>query len=281
MNPLTENSGANSGPCDVQVRRLEENLRHFERQDAWLLRTAITIIVLLSLGVASFVLPFFSPAGEHPVRFHFLSGVLFLVATVVILSLYALYQQRIVRRMRGQVAVDLETLTSLQSQAALYHELAMVDSLTGLYNRRFAANRLDAEVARSHRHGYPLTVLLLDLDNFKQINDRCGHIAGDAVLKAFAQRLQALIRTSDLAVRMGGDEFLVLLPECKASELEDIVLRLRGLTVPFGQQPIRVTFSAGSAGYENGETGRQLLGRADAALYSDKRSRRISLSAPD
>jgi len=80
---------------------------------------------------------------------------------------------------------------------------------------------------------------------------------------------------------MGGDEFLVLLPECKASELDDIVSRLRGLTMPIGQQSIHVTFSAGAAGYENGETGRQLLERADAALYSDKRSRKISLSAPD
>jgi diguanylate cyclase (GGDEF)-like protein len=281
MDLLTENSGANSDPRDIQLRRLEENLRQFERQDAWLLRTAIAIIVLLTLAIVFFSLPFFLRAGGHPVTFHFLSAVLFLAIAVVIFSLYAIYQQRVVRRMRGQLAADLETVASLQSQAALYHELAMLDSLTGLYNRRFGENRLDAEVARSYRHGYPLTVLLLDLDNFKQINDLCGHIAGDAVLKAFAGRLQTLIRTSDLAVRMGGDEFLVLLPECKTSELEDIVSRLRGLTMPIGQQPSHVTFSAGSAGYEHGETGRQLLERADAALYSDKRSRKISPSAPD
>jgi diguanylate cyclase (GGDEF)-like protein len=281
MNHLTENSGASSDLRDVKLRRLEENLRQFERQDARLLRTAIAIIVLLTLGMASFALPLFFRAGGHALPFHFPSAVLFLVIAVIIFSLHAFYQQRVVRRMCGQIAADLDTLANLQSQAALYHELAMLDPLTGLYNRRFAQHRLDAEVARSHRHGYPLTVLLLDLDNFKQINDRCGHSAGDAVLKAFAQRLQALIRTSDLAVRMGGDEFLVLLPECEASELEDIVSRLRGLTVPIGQQPIHVTFSAGSAGYENGETGRHLLERADAVLYSDKRSRKLSLSAPD
>ncbi len=266
---------------DTQLHRLETSLRQFERQDSWLLGTAIAIILLLTLGIVSFALPLLLRAGQRTVPFHFVPALQLLVAMVVVFSLYALYQRRVVRRMRLQVALDLETFGRLQSQAARYHELAMLDPLTGLYNRRFAEHRLEAEVARSHRHGYPLTLLLLDLDSFKEINDRFGHPAGDVVLKNFAQRIQCLIRTSDLAVRMGGDEFLVLLPEFKASELEEIVSRMRGLTVPLGGETVPVTFSAGSAGYQAGETARQLFDRADAALYADKRAHKLALAGPE
>src|SRR5437660_11446605 len=94
------------------------------------------------------------------------------------------------------------------------------DSLTGLYNRRFAEQRLAAEVARSERRGHPLTVLTLDLNNFKEINDTYGHPAGDQVLQEFATRLNKVIRGSDLAVRLGGDEVWVVVPECTLRELK-------------------------------------------------------------
>ncbi len=100
-------------------------------------------------------------------------------------------------------------------RAKEFLKLAMLDPLTGLHNRRFAQERLVAEMARSGRHGHPLTVLMIDLDGFKQINDRYGHWGGDLVLKEFAQRLCRAIRGSDLAIRLGGDEFVVLLPECQ------------------------------------------------------------------
>src|SRR5207237_4051929 len=101
----------------------------------------------------------------------------------------------------------------------IVRNLAMIDPLTGLYNRRYAEQRLSAEVARSARRGHPLTILSLDLNNFKEINDTYGHPAGDLVLQEFAAHLNKVIRGSDLAVRLGGDEFLVLLPDCTAEEL--------------------------------------------------------------
>jgi diguanylate cyclase (GGDEF)-like protein len=179
-----------------------------------------------------------------------------------------------IKRLRRQLSEQLDAMGRLQSRAEEFHKQATVDALTGLYNRRFGEQRLAAEAARSRRHGHPLTVVALDLNNFKQINDRYGHPAGDLVLKEFAVRLNSAIRVSDLAVRMGGDEFLVLLPECPAEQVQAMLSRLSPLEVDYRGQKIDVSCSAGWVGYERGETAEQFLERADQTLYADKRARK-------
>src|SRR5438045_8264151 len=161
-----------------------------------------------------------------------------LIALVVIFNIYTISQQILIKRLRRQLAEK-------QGHSELLRNLAMVDPLTGLYNRRFAEQRLAAEVARSERKGHPLTVLTLDLNNFKQINDTHGHAAGDQVLQEFAIQLTKVIRGSDLAARLGGDASLVLLPECTMEQLEIVVGRLSVLEVAWQGQQIPVTFSAG------------------------------------
>jgi diguanylate cyclase (GGDEF)-like protein len=148
----------------------------------------------------------------------------------------------------------------------------MFDSLTGLANRRLAEGRLASEAARSERYGHALTVISFDLDKFKQINDTYGHPAGDQVLKEFAQRLFHVIRKSDLAARMGGDEFLVLLPEFTANHVQILLDRLRPMETEYAGSKIPICFSAGWVGYEKGETTEQFLERADRILYAAKRS---------
>src|SRR5262249_12564145 len=196
--------------------------------------------------------------------------ILGLIALVAVLGIYVVYQQSVVARLRRQLAEK-------QSHSDLLRNLAMVDPLTGLYNRRFAEHRLVAEVARSERTGHPLTVLTLDLNNFKEINDTYGHPAGDEVLQAFAGRLNSVIRGSDLAVRLGGDEFLVVLPECKVDQLKLVLSRLSSLEIMWDGVRIPVTFSAGSQQYEPGETPEEMLARADKALYESKRARKAAL----
>src|SRR5258708_13846727 len=122
--------------------------------------------------------------------------------------------------------------------------MARVDPLPGLYNRRVAEERLASEASRSQRYGHPLAVVSFDLDKFKEINDTYGHLAGDQVLKEFAGRLGQAIRMSDFAARMGGDEFLVLLPECSTNQVEPFLPSLRhmeadccGLLVPIPSSP--------------------------------------------
>jgi diguanylate cyclase (GGDEF)-like protein len=148
----------------------------------------------------------------------------------------------------------------------------MLDPLTGLYNRRLAEQRLAAEVSRSERKGHPLTVMTMDLNNFKHINDTYGHAAGDQVLRKFALHLNKVIRGSDLAVRLGGDEFLVLLPECSLEQVQTILGRLGSIEVEWQGQQIPVTFSAGWKQYSLGDRADQLLELADQALYERKRA---------
>jgi diguanylate cyclase (GGDEF)-like protein len=110
------------------------------------------------------------------------------------------------------------------------------------------------------------------LNNFKHINDTYGHPAGDLVLKEFAARLNNVIRGADLAVRLGGDEFLVLLPECTLHQLELVLGRLSSLEVDWQSQKIPITFSAGWKQYELGERPEEMLARADEVLYDRKRA---------
>jgi diguanylate cyclase (GGDEF)-like protein len=152
------------------------------------------------------------------------------------------------------------------------YQLAIIDPLTNLYNRRCGEQRLTEEITRSHRHSTPLTVLLLDINNLKRVNDTLGHPAGDELIKHFAHRLQRAIRGSDVAVRLGGDEFLVLLPECKLNEVHNVLDRLSGMKIELGKQTIPITFASGWTDYVPGELPEDLLKRADAALYVDKRS---------
>ena len=154
------------------------------------------------------------------------------------------------------------------------YKLALLDPLTGPHNRRSGEQRLAEEISRCQRHGCPLTVLLLDLDNLKCVNDRLGHAAGDELLKYFAGRLPKANRGSDLAIRFSADKFLALLPECELDEVRHVLGRLSGLKMICGGQTIALTFFAGWANYIPGESAEEILKRADDALYLNKRARK-------
>src|SRR3989440_11786905 len=254
--------------------KLDHTLTQPESQNWWLLGHSIFLVALLTLVVIPFSIPSFARKVEIDLRIKATDIVLGLVILVVLFDLFAAYQQFLIRRLRRQLAEK-------QGHSDLLRNLAMVDPLTGLYNRRFAEQRLAAEVARSERKGHPLTVLTVDLNNFKQINDTYGHPAGDQVLLEFAARLNHVIRGSDLAVRLGGDEFLVLLPECTLEQLQLVLGRLGSLEVNWQGQKIPVSFSAGWKEYEMGDRPEELLACADQALYARKRASRETPSSAE
>ncbi|WP_344319090.1 sensor domain-containing diguanylate cyclase, partial [Actinocatenispora thailandica] len=186
---------------------------------------------------------------------------------------------------------DLGTLRTFAGQAAvavdnvLLHQeterLSLTDPLTELWNYRYLRVALANEVERATRFERRLSVLAMDLDRFKEVNDTYGHSAGDAVLVAFAQRIRAEIREIDLACRQGGEEFVVLLPETDRAGAvalaERICAAVRDLRVPIaapdGREPweIQVTVSVGIAVYpDHGGTGQEVLDAADDALYAAK-----------
>ena len=245
--------------------KLDRALSQPESPNWWLLGHSIFVVALLTLVVIPFSIPAIARRVEIDLGIKATEVVLGLVILVVLFDLYAAYQQFLIRRLRRQLAEK-------HWHSDLLRNLAMLDPLTGLYNRRFAEQRLAAEVSRSERKGHPLTVLTLDLNNFKVINDTYGHAAGDLVLQEFAAQLNKVIRGSDMAVRLGGDEFLVLLPECTMEQLELVIGRLGVLEVDWQGQKIPVTFSSGWKQYQPGERPDEMLARADEILYTRKRA---------
>jgi diguanylate cyclase (GGDEF)-like protein len=152
---------------------------------------------------------------------------------------------------------------------------ALVDGLTGLANRRAATDALHAEAARAERLETPLSLVLADLDEFKEVNDAYGHAVGDAVLRAFADVLRETVRESDVAGRWGGEEFLLLLPgadlEGAVQLAERVRVALAARDIP-GAPGLRVTASFGVAEYAGESNSEQLVVAADGALYRAKRS---------
>jgi diguanylate cyclase (GGDEF)-like protein len=149
-----------------------------------------------------------------------------------------------------------------------------LDSLTGLPNRKSFMTVLETYVARVHRdrHNGRLSIAVLDLDNFKRVNDNVGHIAGDAVLVTLAGHLRDTLRPDDVASRLGGDEFLLLLPESSATEATQRLERLASNLTENPRWPQGLTFSYGIAQLAHDqETAQELLARADNALWDNKR----------
>jgi two-component system cell cycle response regulator len=150
-------------------------------------------------------------------------------------------------------------------------ELALTDQLTGLSNRRVLDTRLPAEVDRAAETGAPLSVLLIDLDHFKTINDTHGHDVGDRVLEQFAKVLQDEVRAIDVACRQGGEEFAVVMPGADIDMARSAAERLRARVA--GEEfvkGLRITVSLGVSGFEAGDTAARMIKRADRALYAAK-----------
>lgn len=257
---------------ETRPEEIHKHLKHLDRRQWWLWSSTVAVLLLLTLGVASFAFPSILNYDQGEYSFYLNQAVRALVGMVLLFAVYLIYQQTMIHRLRTQLADQIQSLAKVESLASEVYKLAALDQLTGLYNRRSGEQRLAQEISRAHRHGRPLTVLLIDLDGLKQVNDSYGHAAGDMVLKAFAERVQRAIRGSDLAVRLGGDEFMVLLPECRVEEVRHVLARVEGLEVIYNNEKIPCRFSRGWTDYKSGESPQDLLKRADDKLYENKRA---------
>jgi diguanylate cyclase (GGDEF)-like protein len=172
-------------------------------------------------------------------------------------------------------AIAVETFHSIEVE--LLTELVARDALTNLYDYGYLWDRLEQELNRSRRHGGPLALVMLDIDEFKRYNDRFGHLWGDVALKEMAAVLQTLSRRSDVVARYGGDEFVLILPETTLEGAVAIGERIRAEVVEHRfrgklDQIVALTVSAGAATVDSETIGaRELVARADTALYAAKR----------
>jgi diguanylate cyclase (GGDEF)-like protein len=175
-------------------------------------------------------------------------------------------------RLEGQVREVRSLQTRLEEQA-------LRDSLTGLHNRRYLDDMLERELPRAQRYGYPVSIVLADLDHFKVLNDTYGHQAGDAFLRAVAAKLNEGVRAGDMVCRWGGEEFALVLPNMSLRDAqqraETWLSKVRDMRVRFGEFELKLTMSAGIAAYPgNGRAPAELLKAADDALYQAKRDGR-------
>jgi diguanylate cyclase (GGDEF)-like protein len=182
------------------------------------------------------------------------------------------------RDLDAELGPDLEEI-ALRAGPALdnafrYREarrLADIDALTGLHNRRYFHETLHREAIRARRYGRALSLLVLDVDDFKAINERVGHLGGDAVLAETAARVLGVLRQSDIACRVGGDEFAVIMPEAGIAHAEQLYQLVESSVSSRPVGPVtRVSVSAGVAELQDGDDGRTLFERGDAAMRRAK-----------
>jgi diguanylate cyclase (GGDEF)-like protein len=169
-----------------------------------------------------------------------------------------------------QVAIALDRARQFASEAR-------TDHLTGLANRRQFERVMEREVALAERHGRRLSLMMIDLDNLKRINDRQGHRAGDGALRLVAQQIQRVVRASDVCARVGGDEFAVAMPETEVDRAREVAVRLRRAVQHVGlsaKSPEAVEVSIGIAAWRPGQDWQTVYQEADNDLYEDKRRRK-------
>ena len=180
---------------------------------------------------------------------------------IVLFNVYTIRQEFVIKQLRAQ-------LSDKQAQFYGLRNLSMLDPLTGLYNRRFAEQRLAAEVARTQRMGHPLALVMLDLKNFSLINERLGREAGDQALREFGARMSSVIRGSDLAVRLDADRFMMILPECATEQLNRVLSRLSPFELHWKGHEVPLQFAATCKQYQIGESADEFIARLEGRITS-------------
>lgn len=180
-------------------------------------------------------------------------------------------------RLHSRMKVSSEDLKQLHKELEISQKEARTDSLTKLTNRRGLEKRLEIERIRARQNNAPFSVIMLDIDHFKVVNDTFGHLVGDSLLKGFADILSSLVRRNDLATRYGGEEFLVLLPETDvegayavSEKIRNILCKKEWTIKESGKRIGQIKASMGIAQYKLGETGNEVIIRADEAMYHAK-----------
>jgi len=193
---------------------------------------------------------------------------------LVAFVLFTAFAGRALRDARHAITARAEQLAGERSSAM---ELAFTDALTGLHNRRYAEDLLKRLVSEAAR-GRPFSVLVLDLDGLKRINDTLGHAAGDRVIVRIGDLLRLQLRGADVPIRVGGDEFLALLPGTREEQARAVGERLRGAVRDDDWSAIglSVSISVGAAEWRSGQSGEDVVKAADARLYEVKRARPAS-----
>jgi len=254
----------------TDTQEIRQSLRLLDRSTTWFRWNTIVVLGLLVAALVALSAPELLGLAGRVDATVFVRA---LLALMLVTNGYTLYHQRRFKLFRNRLAGQMQIAVEQRMRADKFYGLAILDPLTGLYNRRYGEECLRNEITRAERNSYDLAVLVMDLDHFKEINDTYGHAAGDIVLKEFSRRLRRAIRACDVPVRVGGDEFLVVLPECPRENVHIILSRLKPFEVILNRQKVTVSYSRGRAQYQVADTPETLVQRADEVLYAEKAAR--------
>jgi len=270
---------AASARTEKFVEELPEDPGHSYSAE-WLTRLAF--FALLSVPVlAAWTLEF----GDVPEVVRDFRVVLSLIAMVALGTLLFFVQRELSERLRGSLVKIKDSLEKLDAaREALQHQ-ATHDSMTGLLNRGAIVEALDRDLGRGARSESNVAVLMIDLDHFKEINDRFGHHAGDAVIVTACERMKECLRAHDLIGRYGGEEFLAVIPESDYPTALQIATRIQkelsAKPIFWQSNEVSITATIGVALSRPGDTSQALLRRADVALYSGKIISRNTIQVAD
>jgi|SRR6185295_12394092 len=253
-------------------RDFQQSLRLLDRTAAWYRWNTIATLVLIVAAMAAVYQPKLA-AWLHIPQELVIWIVPGLLALMLLSNGYAFYHQHHFKHIQKRLADQMQLNIKQSERAEKFSRLAIIDPLTGLFNRRFGEESLQKEITRAEENNLELAVIAMDLDYFKEVNDQHGHAAGDLVLKEFSRQLRKAIRACDLPIRIGGDEFLAVLPECTRENVHSILARLVPFEVTVNRQKIKVSYSRGKAHYQVGDTTKTIIQRADVALYAEKATR--------
>lgn len=254
--------------ASLTAHELKQELDALDGRDLYLWSIALLVVVILAAGFLSIVVPEWR-TGTLEVAARYVPQLIFgFVVLVILVNIYLLEQRLQLKRSRLQLIQQL-----VRSEAA---ELtAQIDPLTETFNRRCLEPVLTKEIGRVERKRSPLSVVMIDLDDFRAVNNQLGHAAGDKVLKAAVDIMRNTLRASDTIVRYGGDEFVLVLPDTNLEQAECAIGRLlRNIDIWNRSGEIRgvtLGMSHGVAEYRKGITPEELVDEADRRMYEVKK----------
>lgn len=279
--PITDPQAAHQAPQpvstgDSEFARIDGEAKREMRRT----RRTVWLSLLLGIGVGVVLILWAILGPSLGARTQLIFGILIGVEATAMGFLLAVYvhitQVRVMERYQWQ----------LRRLALRLQEMSERDSPTGLYNHGYLLSRLEEEISLARRHQRSLSVVILDLDNFKEVNDRHGHLVGDEVLQRVAVTIRKHVRQHDIVARYGGDEFCIILPETGQAGAEAAVETLRNafgeLSLQLSKWTDGITFGSGICTYpEDGATVHALIAVADALLYREKQEQRLRRARAD
>ncbi|MCI0350624.1 MAG: GGDEF domain-containing protein [Acidobacteriales bacterium] len=257
--------------------RVRSEIKRLEQRDLQLWSIAILVVLVLAAGIAALLMPgLMFRLGAVQVQGSLLPQLFFALITLVILfNIYILQQRRALHQTREELVRQV-----VYNEAAT--RLSMVDPLTDTFNRRYMDQILSKDLKRADRLGIKLGFVMIDINNFKTVNTRFGHLVGDQVLVEVAQVLKQTFRASDIVMRYGGDEFLVILNDTDEAQSALALDRLQKAVdrwnVTGRVKDYEMALSWGVEVYSKGANFHDVLDAADRKMYEHKRSREKDLA---